>query len=72
MEAESKPIKTEEKNIRYSAFIAIGITFIGAGIALGTASNPGLYGLAVLGIIFLILVWQTERSQLPLNEFRGL
>ena len=55
MEADAKSSQTEKGKGSYLAFTAIGITFIGAGIALGTATTPGLYGLTVLGIVFLII-----------------
>jgi hypothetical protein len=48
-------METEERKVNYAAFIVIGIIFLGAGAALGTATIPGLYGLAALGIVFLVI-----------------
>jgi hypothetical protein len=49
------PTEKGEKKVDYAAFIVIGITFIGVGTALGVSSGPGLYGLAVLGIVSLVI-----------------
>ena len=55
MEADEELSKAEKRKVNYTAFIAIGISFIGVGIALGVATNPGLYILTALGIIFLVI-----------------
>jgi len=45
-----------EKKPNYKAFIPVGITFLGAGVALMAAVNPGVgAGLIGMGIIFIIL-----------------
>ena len=55
MESNGEHVETKERKVDPVPFIVIGITFIGAGTALGTASNPGLYGLTVLGLVFIII-----------------
>jgi hypothetical protein len=55
METDKEPSETKEKKVASPAFFAIGITFIGAGIALGASTNAGLYGLTVVGFIFIII-----------------
>ena len=39
----------------YRALFFMGITFTGVGVAIATSTeNPGLYGISVLGIIYMI------------------
>ena len=45
------PIKPD-----YRALFFMGITFTGAGVAIGASSdNPAMYGLSALGIIYMII-----------------
>jgi len=50
-----KKRKTGEiKEINYQAFFSVGVVFLGAGIALSVV-NRGLFGIAALGIIYMII-----------------
>ena len=50
-----KKRKTDEvKEINYQAFFSIGVVFLGAGVTLSIV-NPGLFGIAALGIIYMII-----------------
>ena len=44
----------EVKEINYQAFFSVGVVFLGAGIAMSVV-NPGLFGIAALGIIYMII-----------------
>ena len=44
----------EVTEINYQAFFSVGVVFVGAGIAMSVV-NPGLFGIAALGIIYMII-----------------
>jgi len=49
-------MKNQDQNINYKAFIPVGITFIGAGVAFMVAVNPAIgAGLIAVGITFMIV-----------------
>ena len=55
-------MKKQEPN--YKAFIPIGITFMGAGVALSAAVNPGIgVGLIGVGIVFIIIGIKKSREE---------
>jgi hypothetical protein len=53
-----------KKEPNYKAFIPIGITFMGAGVALMAAINPGVgVGLIGVGVVFLIIGIKKTREE---------
>ena len=55
---ESEPVtpsEPEEPKTNYRALFVIGITFLGAGTALGASVNMALFGLTAMGIIFMAI-----------------
>ena len=55
VEADGKPNETKEKGANYQALFVIGITFMGAGIALVASIGPAMLGYAALGTIFMAI-----------------
>ena len=52
------------KNKNPKALIGAGVAFIGAGVALNAAVNPGVgMGLMGIGIVFLIIGIKQKREQ---------
>ena len=48
----------------YNAFIPIGITFMGAGVALMAAVNPGVgVGLIGVGVVFIIIGIKKKKEE---------
>ena len=55
-------INDKKKNPK--ALMALGITFLGSGVALSTAVNPGVgMGLITLGIVFLAMGMKQKKDQ---------
>ena len=52
------------KEPNYKAFIPVGITFMGAGVALMAAVNPGVgAGLIGVGLVFLIIGIKKKKEE---------
>lgn len=50
---------SDERN--YQSYLILGIIFFSTGITLGlTQDNPGFYGIAALGFVFLIIAFSNS------------
>ena len=49
--------------------LPFGITFIGAGISLSVATNLGMYGPTILGIVFLTRCYDFFQGSLSLIKY---
>lgn len=52
--------KGERAETNYQAFFTMGISFVGLGVVLTAAINPGFIGFIALGIIYMIIGWKNK------------
>ena len=55
MESDEQQTEAETNTANYQALFVIGITFMGAGVALMVSTGPAMLGLTAVGIVFMIV-----------------
>jgi hypothetical protein len=55
MDSDERPSGTETNTTNYQALFVIGITFMGAGVALMVSTGPAMLGLTAIGIVFMVI-----------------